>query len=290
MSEFEEVSRVYPFKVTDWVLALIKEFSFSDPIVAQFFPRKEELTGGGELDPFLEEGTTESSCLVRRYIDRLLVITTNLCFVHCRFCMRKRNWLKEEFIFSDLGKLENYLRSHPEIRDVIISGGDPIVLDDILLGEYLFLLRKLNIPIVRIGTRAPIVNPSMVFSKLSVFKKFAPLWLVVHVNHPVEVESEDVKTLFLELLRSGVVLSSQTVLLRGVNDSETVLEELFFRLVTLGVRPYYLFNVDPVVGADHFRVPLNEALTIVNNLRKRLSGLMIPHFAIDTKDGKKIVP
>lgn len=287
--EFLKVTSVYPFRISCYLLSKIRRFSKDDPIFRQFFPDIRELDTLGELDPFSEEDTTGIPFLIRRYQDRLLVVTTNFCYSYCRFCMRKRNWLKPTFFFDDLSLLEDYIKRNSEIRDVILSGGDALALNNELLEDYLKLLRRLDIPIIRIGSRALVNAPDVLYDKIGILRKYAPIWINFHVNHPVEID-DNVSKVALELTKCGIIMGSQTVLLSSVNDDVDTLSELFRKLVYIGIRPYYLFSVDPVIGVDHFRVDLRKAIKIVRDLRNKLSGLMIPHFAVDTRYGKRILP
>ncbi|MGB9667474.1 MAG: KamA family radical SAM protein [Thermosulfidibacteraceae bacterium] len=287
--EFRQVVSHYPFRISEYILSKIVTFSKDDPIFKQFFPDRAELVEEGDLDPFLEDETCKNLYLVRRYRDRLLVITTNFCFSYCRFCMRKRNWLRPTFFFEDISLLEGYLRENPDVKDVIFSGGDPLSLPNELLRDYLKLLRSLDIPVIRIGSRALILSPDTVFEKIPLIKEFSPIWINFHINHPAEID-DYISSITRDLVKCGAILGSQTVLLKGVNDRVDVLSELFSKLVYIGIRPYYLFHVDPVVGAGHFRVEIDRAIKIIYSLRERLSGLMIPHFAVDTRDGKRIYP
>ncbi len=289
LREAERVEQIYPFRCTDYYLSLVEEFSSSDPIFRQIFPSFSELDEGEE-DPFGEDGSTEHPCLIRRYKDRLLVLSTNQCFVHCRFCTRKRKWRDAPFVFEDFGALERYLKKHPEIQDVLISGGDPFWLPASWFDELLKVVGKIgSVRIVRIGTRSPVVAPEAVEDKLKVLSRHAPVWINTHFNHPKEITGESRKAL-LSLIKSGCPVNNQSVLLKGINDSYEVLKELLISLLSTGVRPYYLFSCDPVRGTAHFRVPVERGLSLIKRLRKELSGMAVPHFAVDTPHGKRILP
>ena len=290
LEEAAEVESFFPFRCTSYYANLVRECDFSDPVFSQIFPRREELDFDSTLDPFCEEGSTEHPCLVRRYPNRLLVITTNVCFVHCRFCMRKRKWLDPPFLFEDVGTLVDFLRRHPEVEDVILSGGDPMTLPDALLNELLSAVRSVDtVKIIRIGTRAPVVAPEAVLKKAHVLERFAPVWINTHFNHPRELTDEAAEAV-LALIRSGAPVNNQTVLLKGVNDDYHVLKELFVGLLSMGVKPYYLFSCDPVGGVRHFFVPWEKGLGFVERLRREASGMAVPHYAVDGPDGKRIIP
>ncbi len=290
LREAEVVEKEYPFRCTEYYANLVMQPSLKDPVFSQFFPAIEELEGSGGEDPFGEENSTGVDGLVRRYTDRLLVISTNLCFVHCRFCMRKRNWKKSPFVFVNSAGFYQYLVEHPEIEDVIISGGDPFTLPNDVFEELLRIPKKVSsVKIIRIGTRAPVVAPEVVYEKLDILERYSPVWINTHFNHPREITPDAAKAV-KALIKAGCPINNQSVLLKGVNDTFEVLARLFKGLLSIGVRPYYLFSCDPVKGTEHFFVPLEKALRIVTRLREELSGMAVPHFAVDGKNGKKILP
>ncbi len=290
LNEARVVEKVYPFRCTDYYFSLAREKDFSDPIFRQFFPHKAELISEGEDDPFREETSTDIPGLVRRYKNRLLVVTTNLCFVYCRFCMRKRNWKTLPFVFNKLEELEKYLRTHPEIEDVILSGGDPFILPVDLLDELLVRIKAVkNVKIIRIGTRAPVVAPHIFDEKrFLLLKRHAPLWINTHFNHPNEITKESSKLIF-SMLKCGVCINNQSVLLKGVNDDFVTLRELCVKLASIGVRPYYLFSCDPVKGTRHFEVNVEKGVELTRMLLSNLSPMVVPRFAVDTKYGKKLL-
>jgi len=290
IQEAKEVQKLYPFLTNSYYLNLAREKSYRDPIFAQFFPRSEELRGNGQADPFQEENSTEHPHLIRRYRNRLLVLTTNRCFVHCRFCMRKRNWKKPPFLFRDVDFLVTYLRRHPEIEDVILSGGDPFILPDELFEELILRLKmEAKVKIMRIGTRAPTVAPATITDKkLKILEKAAPVWINTHFNHKREITTES-KFCITKILKSGCPVNNQTVLLKGINDTFDSLKQLFTELVSIGVKPYYLFSCDPVKGTTHFFVDIEKGKRIMENLKRECSGMAIPYYAVDSKDGKEIV-
>ncbi|WP_158508775.1 KamA family radical SAM protein [Thermosulfidibacter takaii] len=285
----QKVESYYSFRCTDYFLELALENPNGEKILKQVLPSLEELEDNGEWDPFGEDGSTEHPYLIRRYTNRLLVLSTNKCFVHCRFCMRKRKWKEAPFVFQDFGFLERYLKAYPEIEDVLISGGDPFTLPKDWLKSILSLLRRIDtVRIVRIGTRAVGVAPEIIVEKAEVLKDFSPVWINAHFNHPVELTSE-VATAVKALLKAGCPVNSQSVLLKGINDDYDTLRELFTGLLSVGIKPYYLFSCDPVRGVRHFSVPLEKGIELMKRLKEEASGMAIPHFAVDGRDGKKIV-
>jgi lysine 2,3-aminomutase len=280
------VHQKYPFRITAHVASLIS--SLDDPIGKQFIPHALELADDGGLDdPLGEKALSPLPGLVHRYPDRVLWLVTSRCAARCRFCTRKRLWkhkisLSQETILAVTG----YIREHREVRDVLISGGDPLLLDEETLDLVLHSLRSIkHVAIVRIGTRLPIVDPGRVSpSKIALLVRYQPLYVNSHVNHPREL-SDSASEVLKSMASSGIPLGSQTVLLRGINDNAEILKELFLLLLQHRVRPYYLLQMDVMKGTAHFRTPVSQGLKIIQSLRHRLSGLAIPHFVIDLPGG-----
>lgn len=281
------VTQRFPFRINPYYAGLIR--GPGDPIWRQVIPDVRELedTTGWE-DPLAEEDLSPVPNLVHRYTNRVLWLVSRECAVHCRFCTRKRRWnkplpLTEEYF---QGALE-YISSHREVRDVILSGGDPLLLSPSRLERILTSLRKINhVEVIRIGTRVPCALPEKVTEELAaVLARYHPIYVNVHFNHPWEITPESRRACVL-LANAGIPLGSQTVLLRGVNDHVEVLAELFQKLLSLRVRPYYLMQMDLTQSAAHFRTPLSKGLEIVGSLRNHVSGMAIPHFVIDLPGGR----
>ena len=230
--------------------------------------------------------------LVRQYKNRCLLLSTSCCFSYCRFCFRRSFTGKTASFVSDeeIRQVTEWLSSHDEIQEILISGGDPLTAPDGELEKLFTELRKARPDIlIRLGTRAPVFAPERFTPELiSLMKRFKPLWVIPHVNHPAEISEkwspESYKCLF-NIVDSGVPAQSQTVLLRGINDSVPVLAELFENLVKLGVKPGYLFQGDLAKGTGHFRVPLDEGVKLYSALKKELSGLSLPVYAVDLPGG-----
>ncbi len=289
MDEIERVKQVYPMKISRHFLNLISEKN--DPIWRQAVPNIEELCDVYNVsDPLSEERDTKVPGLVHRYPDRVLLMVSSRCAMYCRFCTRKRTVGKivqtpMEQIFQGI----DYIRSHPEIRDVLLSGGDPLLRTDkdldIILGE----LRSVpHVEIIRIGTRIPSVMPERITPKLvEVLKKYHPLYMNLHFEHPREINPESERALKL-LADAGIPLGSQSVLLRGVNDDPEVMKELMQKLVKNRVRPYYIYLCDLVKGVEHFRTTLQCGFDVVHHLQGYTSGLCVPHLIIDSPGGGKI--
>ncbi len=284
----ERVSRVFPLRVSPHYLSLIREKD--DPIYRQCIPDERELEGSPELldDPLGEEDHLLGPGVVKRYPDRCMLYVSRQCATHCRFCTRKRLFRDRTPVSAlDLGASLATIRRHPEIRDVLVSGGDPLLLEDAELDAVLSGLRAIpHVEIIRIGTRVPCMLPERVTARLArMLRRHAPVFVNVHFNHPRELAPKAVRALG-RLADAGIPLGSQTVLLRGVNDDAETLKALFLGLLRARVRPYYLFQCDLVYGAEHFRVPLERGLAILRALRCHVSGLAIPHFVVDLPRGK----
>ena len=292
---FKRVTKVYPFSSTLYYLNLAKK---SPAVRKMLLPSLKEIEPqaqrGGLDDPLNEEGSKKSPLLTHRYPDRALIVTTNQCPVLCRHCMRKRNWKKRPFTITD-GEIDRalaYIKQNPRIRDVLISGGEPLLLPPEKLERLLTGLKRIEtVEVVRIGTRLPVVEPERVLrgELLSLIERAEKVWINTHFNHPDEITKE-AKEACLALLKAGAPVNNQTVLLKGVNDSAETLEALFRGLQKIKVRPYYLFHCDPVKGVMHFSTPITEGLEILRELFKRLSPLAIPYYAVDGPGGYGKVP
>jgi lysine 2,3-aminomutase len=243
----------------------------------------------GELeDPLGEDKTRPVEAIVHRYPDRVLFLVIDSCSVYCRHCTRRRITKGGEAEFSRTAMKEGieYIRSHPEVRDVLISGGDPLMLSDERLEELLKALREIpHVEMIRIGTRVPVCLPMRVDVRLArLLRSYAPLFVVTHFNHPKEVSLEARQACEL-LVDHGVPVENQAVLMRRVNSSARIIKELSHACLKMRVRPYYLHQMDVAVGCEHLRTPLSEGLRILEQLRGHTSGLAVPHFAIDLPGG-----
>jgi len=289
------VSDLYRMSITPYYLSLMRFDDPDDPIMRQAIPSAEECFGArdGEDDPLEEEKDMPVPGLTHRYPDRCLIVVTNFCSMYCRHCTRKRIWglgeaAKTEFEFS---KMFAYIKRHEEIRDVIISGGDPLTLPTDRLEYILKSLRKIpHVEIIRIGTRAPVVLPMRIDDELcSMLEKYGPIWLNTQFNHPREVTPE-AKAACDKLLRAGVPVNNQTVLLKGINDHVEIIRKLNIELLRAKVRPYYLFQCDMVKGLEHFRTRLSKGIEIMEGLRGHTSGLAIPSYVVDVPGGGGKIP
>lgn len=276
----------------------LKKLSEDCPeIQRQFFPSKleEKYKKNTFANPLLEEEYTVVRGLIHKYPNRALALLTMNCAAYCRFCTRRRSVSdieKGRITNKDLANMVKYLKKHPEIIEIIISGGDPLT-TPVLLKKALKKFSSLKqIKILRVGTRLPISNPQLVNNQvLEALKsvKKQPLYLMVHFEHPKEITPATVNA--LNKLRPVVTMMlSQSVFLKGVNDRTETLEELFSRLVEIGVKPYYIYRCDYVQGAEHFIVDLKKEIEIMTELRKRLSGLAYPLYVIDVSQGSGKIP
>lgn len=273
--------------ITPYYASLIQKPDFSDPIFAQCVPSGNELVAPEWLsdDPLLEQQCSPSPFLVHRYPDRALLIATSACATYCRHCTRKRVASQEDMGLSnsDIHLCIDYLKNHPEIDDVLISGGDPLMLSDAKLNTLLSRMRAVkSVKVIRLATRTLVALPMRITSDLvDMLKTHGPIFVNTHFNHPCELTAEAIMAAN-SLTDAGIPVGNQTVLLRGVNDSAEIIETLCRALFHNRIRPYYLFQCDLVRGIEHLRTPLQLGIDIMKHLRGRLSGLAIPNFAVDT--------
>jgi lysine 2,3-aminomutase len=283
----------FAMAIPPYYAALIQRADARDPIFRLAVPQAAELCDPPHLaaDPLGEERHTPLPGLLRRYDDRALVLATTTCAMYCRHCDRKRLTGARETALTPaaLRRIVAYLRQHPEIRDVILSGGDPLTRSDLALKRLLAAIRAVpSVEIIRLHTRTPVTLPQRITPGLvKMLRRFQPLWINTQFNHPRELTPAACAAL-ARLADAGFPLGNQSVLLRGVNDSAKTLEELFRGLVRNRVRPYYLFQCELVRGVEHFRVPVRRGLKIMEQLRRRLSSLAIPTYVLDTPTAGKI--
>jgi lysine 2,3-aminomutase len=276
--------------VTPYYASLIDRDHPSCPVRMQVIPRREELvTHRGELlDPLGEDAHRPVSAIFHRYPDRCLLLALDRCAIYCRHCNRRRLVGQEESAISrsDLDAAIDYIRRTPAIRDVLISGGDPLTLSTRRLEEIIAAVRSIDhVEIVRIGTRVPVVLPMRVDDELcAMLRRYHPLFINTHFNHPKEL-TPLARAACEKLADAGIPLGNQTVLLRGINSSARVLRKLFTELLRCRVRPYYLFQGDVAAGTGHLRTSVETGIALMEQLRGHISGLAIPHLVIDTPGG-----
>jgi lysine 2,3-aminomutase len=243
---------------------------------------------GELLDPLGEDPVRPTEALVHKYPDRVLLMATDSCSVYCRHCTRRRitKGGEAELSRGALAEAVDYVRAHPQVRDVLISGGDPLLLADERLEELLSALRAIpHVEILRIGTRLPVCLPMRVTDELArLLRRFAPLYVVTHFNHPKEVTPE-ARAACERLVDHGVPVENQAVLMRRLNSSPRIIKELMHACLAMRVRPYYLHQMDVAQGLEHLRTPLAKGVEIIDQLRGHTSGLAVPHFAVDLPGG-----
>lgn len=281
-----KVTERYPMRINPYYLGLIRHPG--DPIFRQCVPDEREVTNESGLeDPLGEEADSPVPGLTHRYPDRVLFLVSNSCAVYCRFCNRKRKVGRSFFATKrTIAEGLAYIRNHTGVRDVLLSGGDPLLLENRRLQTILTELRAMaHVEIIRIGTRVPCTLPQRVTPQLTeMLKKFHPLYIQTHFNHPTEITPEAALACN-RLADAGIPLGCQSVILRGINDDPEIIKTLMQGLLTIRVRPYYLFQPDLAKGTAHFWTPLETGLDIMRKLQGHTSGLCMPHFAVDLPGG-----
>jgi lysine 2,3-aminomutase len=292
----EATLATFPLAVTPYYLSLIDHNKFdNDPVFRQSFPSPKELDVGrfDMVDPLSEDADSPVSCITHRYPDRVLFHISNVCAMYCRHCTRKRKVGDVDSI-PDREEINNgleYIRNNPVVRDVLLSGGDPLMLSDEYLDWILGELRSIpHVQIIRIGSRMPVVLPYRITNSLvAILKKYPPLWLNTHFNHPREITTS-AKEALAKLAEAGIPLGNQTVLLAGVNDCPMIMKSLVQRLVENRVRPYYLYQCDLSEGLTHFRTPVGKGMEIMESLIGHTSGFAVPTYVIDAPGGGGKIP
>ena len=281
--------------ITPYFVSLIDPDDPADPVRQQVLPTDAEMvpfTGMME-DSLSEDAHSPVPGLVHRYPDRVLMLVTTQCASYCRYCTRSRivGDPKEQFSRAEFEQQIDYLRRTPQVRDVLLSGGDPLTLAPKLLEELISRLREIeHIEIIRIGSRVPVFLPMRVDAELTaMLEKYHPLWLNIHVNHPNEITSELAEACD-RLSKAGIPLGNQSVLLAGINDCVHIQRQLVQDLVRMRVRPYYLYQCDMVEGAGHFRTPVAKGIEIIEGLRGHTSGYAVPTFVVDAPAGGGKIP
>jgi lysine 2,3-aminomutase len=294
--QIKKVTDIFPLSITPYYLSLINETDYAkDPVFLQAFASPLELRESGcEMeDPLAEEKDSPVQGITHRYPDRVLFHVSNVCSMYCRHCTRKRKVGDKDSIpgKKEILKGIEYIKNTPQVRDVLLSGGDPLMLSD----EYLeWILKKLakikHVEIIRIGTRMPVVLPYRITDKLvKMLKKYQPLWINTHFNHPREI-TDSSKEALRKLADGGFPLGNQTVLLAGINDCPRVMRRLVHKLVQNRVRPYYIYQCDLSKGLSHLRTPVGKGIEIIESLIGHTSGLAVPTYVIDAPGGGGKIP
>lgn len=281
--------------ITPYFFNLIDRDNPACPIRKQVIPRIDESIVSAEemLDSLGEDEHSPVPGLVHRYPDRVLFLVTDRCASYCRYCTRSRlvSNAQDYNFHPEYEQALRYIESHPEVRDVLLSGGDPLLLSDKKLDHLLGRLRAIpHVEFIRIGSRIPVFLPQRITPELcEVFKKHGPIWMSIHVNHPKEA-TQELKDACERLSFAGVPLGNQSVLLRGVNDDAEVMKALVHRLLRMRVRPYYLYQMDLITGGAHFKADVRKGLEIIQALRGHTTGYAVPQYVIDAPGGGGKVP
>ena len=285
-----------PFAVTPYYLSLVDSEDRDQPIRRTMIPVMDEFIHmpGEAEDPLGEEKDSPVPGLVHRYPDRVLFLVATSCASNCRYCTRSRmveNPDRNPFFHAQWEQAIAYIEAHTEVRDVLLSGGDPLTLSDEKLDWLLSRVRRIpHVEMIRIGTKAPVVLPQRITLSLTrMLKRYHPLWMSIHFTHPDELTAET-KEACARLADAGIPLGSQTVLLSGINDCVETMKSLMHGLIMARVKPYYLYQCDPIVGSSHFRTPVAKGLEIIQGLRGHTSGYAVPHYVIDAPQGGGKIP
>jgi len=286
---------VYPLAITPYYLSLVQLDTENDPIRTQCVPDIRELFSSQSAfaDPLEEDAHMPVDKLVHRYPDRCLAIVTEICATYCRHCNRKRFWSTSPNISfkTRLAKMLRYISASPQIREVIISGGDPLTFDDNTLESLLASFKAIpHVKVLRIGSRVPVVMPMRITKDLCrMLKRYRPLWFNTQFNHPNEITTESSRACNM-LQEAGIPVSNQSVLLKGVNDFPEVMRNLLYGLQNISVRPYYLFHCDPVKGCEHFRTNIESGIIIMDEIWRQCSGLSLPQYVVDLPGNTGKIP
>ncbi len=293
---FDATVNKFPMSITPYYLSLIDVDDFeNDPVFIQSFPSPNELTvlDTDMCDPLHEDHDSPVPGITHRYPDRVLFLVSNFCAMYCRHCTRKRRVGDRDNI-PDRKQIAggiDYIRKNPQIRDVLLSGGDPFMLSDERLDQILSELHDIeHVEVIRIGTRTPAVLPFRITDNLvSILKKYHPLWINTHFNHPREI-TQSSREAVAKLADAGIPLGNQSVLLSGVNDCPRIMRSLLHKLVANRIRPYYLYQCDMSEGLSHFRTPVGKGIEILESLIGHTSGFAVPTYVIDAPGGGGKIP
>lgn len=292
----EETLQKFPLCITPYYATLIDTENYkNDPIFKQSFPdmRELEVVRNDLVDPLSEEVDSPVLGITHRYPDRVLFNVTSTCSMYCRHCTRKRKVGDKDSFLSKkaLAEAIKYIKNTKQVRDVLISGGDPFMLSDEKIDGILSALSEIpHVEVIRIGTRMPVVLPYRITEELiAVLSKYKNLWINIHFNHPCEITST-AETALAKMADAGIPLGSQTVLLAGVNDCPRIITKLMHRLVQNRVRPYYLYQCDMSEGLSHFRTPVGKGIEIMEHMIGHTSGFAVPKYVIDAPGGGGKIP
>ncbi|MCR5734107.1 MAG: KamA family radical SAM protein [Lachnospiraceae bacterium] len=290
---FEEISKKYRWATTPYYLSLMDYEDLRYPINMMALPTAYENDESGELDPMGEEFTNPAPCITRRYPNRLIINVTSSCAMFCRHCQRRRCIGEVDRIESEenIQAAIDYIKKTKEIRDVLITGGDPMMLPDELLESIIKRVREIpHVEIIRIGTRVPVTMPQRITEELAdMLKKYHPLFINTQFNHPGEL-TKDAYRACSRLADAGIPLGNQMVFLKGINNDKYIVQLLNEGLLKARVRPYYIFHPKQVRGTKHFQITVDEGLKIMKYLRGHTSGLAIPQYIVNAPHGYGKIP
>jgi len=288
-----EVLRDFRMGITPYYLALVDPEDPACPILRQVAPIVEEYVfrDVGDEDPLAEEQYSPVPGITHRYPDRVLMVISNSCAIYCRYCTRKRIMYEDAVPDVEIDRMVDYIARTKSVRDVVVSGGDPLTYGTKKLEGILAKLRAIpHLEIIRIGSRVPVSLPQRIDAELcEMLARYHPLWINVHFNHPRELTIEAAEACD-RLSRAGIPLNNQAVLLKGVNDEVETIRQLCTGLMKMRVRPYYLYQCDPIRGGEHFRTPISKGIEIMEGLRGHTSGLAIPTYVVDAPGGGGKIP
>ncbi len=276
--------------ITPYYLTLIDPENPNDPVRKQAIPTGSEthISPADLLDPLHEDEDSPVKGLTHRYPDRVLLLITDMCSMYCRHCTRRRfaGQKDDETPADYIQKAIDYIAATPQVRDVLLSGGDALMVSDAKLESIIKRLRAIpHVEIIRIGSRVPVVCPQRITDKLvDMLKQYHPIWLNTHFNHPNEITKESIAACE-RMANAGIPLGNQSVLLRGVNDCVNIMKRLVHSLVKMRVRPYYIYQCDLSMGLEHFRTPVSKGIEIIEGLRGHTSGYAVPTFVVDAPGG-----
>jgi len=295
-STIQRVGSRLPVGITPYYASLMDRSDPSDPLRRTMIPSRGELirTRGEADDPLAEDESSAVPGVIHRYPDRVLFLVTNFCATYCRYCTRARMVGHTGEFHASYQQFQqgiDYIAAHTEIRDVLISGGDPLTMADDRIEWVLSRLRAIeHVEFVRIGTKVPVVTPQRITPKfVEMLRRYHPVWMSIHFMHPRELTPEVVEAC-ARLVDGGVPLGSQTVLMRGVNDDVPTMKELMHRLLKARVRPYYIYQCDPISGSSHMRTSIEEGLQIMEGLRGHTTGYAVPTYVVDAPGGGGKIP
>jgi len=288
-------SKKLALAITPYFFNLIDRNNPDCPVRKQVIPRSGEMliSEGEMLDSLGEDAHSPVSGIIHRYPDRVLFLVTDRCAAYCRYCTRSRlvSNAQDYNFHPEYEQGLRYIESHPEVRDVLLSGGDPLLLSDRKLEHLLARLREIkHVEFIRIGSRIPVFLPQRITPELcEVFRRYGPVWMSIHVNHPAEC-TDELRQACERLSFAGVPLGNQSVLLKGVNDDPEVMKALVHRLLRMRVRPYYIYQMDLITGGAHFKVDVRKGIEIIRALRGHTTGYAVPQYVIDAPGGGGKVP